>query len=195
MTMDWSDYHRFTEGVADALAEHIPIIELSLIIQDYCTPPSPGLVHQGLCCNCHKKHRRQYSMLCMACKDLCIYPKCGRFTMNEKSIFCLDCMGKYPDLYNTHKERDKYRVFLEWYKVQFPSIAYYKEAERTRKRDAERAEEKRKEDAFLAIEDAKPKDQQIAELRAKLYAANKLLHTNRFQLTMRPPPIAEFPYF
>ena len=134
-------------------------------------------------------------MLCMDCKDLCIYPKCGRFTMNEKTIFCIDCIGKYPNLFNTHKERDKYRVFLDWYKVDFPSGAYYREAERDRKRAAEKAEEKRKEDKFLAIEDAKPKDQQIAELRAKLYAANKILKDNQYNLSMRLASIPAHPFF
>ena len=115
--------------------------------------------------------------------------------MNEKTIFCIDCIGKYPNLFNTHKERDKYRVFLDWYKVDFPSGAYYREAERDRKRAAEKAEEKRKEDKFLAIEDAKPKDQQIAELRAKLYAANKILKDNQYNLSMRLASIPAHPFF
>ena len=80
-------------------------------------------------------------MLCMACKDLCIYPKCGRFTTSEKAIFCPGCIIKHPDLFNTHKEREKYRVFIDWYKVEFPSGAYYRQAERDRKQAAVKAEE------------------------------------------------------
>lgn len=166
MTMDWSSYHRFTEGVASELAKYIPIKEISLIIEDYCTPASPMFVHQGQCVNCHKKHRRQYSMLCTGCKNICLYPKCGGYASSEKAIFCLGCILKYPNLFDAHKERDKYRVFLDWYRVEFPSNVYYREVERDRKVAAMKAEEKRKEDEFLAIEDAKPKDQQIAELRA-----------------------------
>ena len=134
-------------------------------------------------------------MLCMDCKNLCLYPKCGQRTLSEKEIFCLGCIRKYPDLYNTHNGRDKYRVYLEWYRVQFPSAAYYREIDSSRKLAAFRAEEKRKEDEFLARESAKPLQQQVNELRAKLYAANKILRTNRFQLCERIAPVPEYPYF
>ena len=140
MTMDWFSYHRFTEGVASELAKYIPIKEISLIIEDYCTPPSPGMVHQGQCVNCHKKHRRQYSMLCMDCKNICLYPKCGNNTFSEKAIFCLQCVGKYPNLFNTHKDREKYRVFIDWYKVDFPSGVYFRRLDLDRKVAAAKAE-------------------------------------------------------
>ena len=55
-------------------------------------------------------------------------------------------------------------------------------------------EKKDKEDLFLAAEDAKPKDQQIQELRAKLYEANKLLTRARFALNLKDL-IAKYPFF
>ena len=115
--------------------------------------------------------------------------------MSEKAIFCFRCVTKYPDLFNTHKEREKYRVFIDWYKVDFPSGAYFRRADIDRKVAAMKAEEKRKEDAFLATEDEKPKCQQIQELRKKLYEANKILNDNCYNLSMRIAEVPAYLYF
>ena len=117
------------------------------------------------------------------------------FTTSEKAIFCPGCIIKYPDLFNTHKERDKYRVFLDWYKVDFPSGAYIREAERQRKLAEMKAEEKLKKDEFLAIESAKPLQQQIQELRKKLYEANKILNDNYYNLSTRIAKVPVFPFY
>ena len=115
--------------------------------------------------------------------------------MSEKAIFCLCCVMKYPDLFNTHKDREKYRVFIDWYKVDFPSLAYFRRADLDRKVAAAKAEEKRAEDAFLATEDAKPKNQQIQELRKKHYEANRILNDNCYNLSMRIAKLPAYPYF
>ena len=186
-------YDKHIKGVADLISEHVSIPELNAIIQDYCAIPSPNKVMQGACLNCHKSHRRKYSMLCMTCKSLCLL--CGLSGLAEHVLFCFGCAGKFPSLANSHNGREKYRVFMDWHSIEFPSVQYLKGIESKRKKEIALAEEKRKELAFLAAEDAKPKDQQIQELRAKLYEANKQIDQLMSHHYIAHQPRPKYPYF
>ena len=62
-----------------------------------------------------------------------------------------------------------------------------------KREDARMVEKKRLEDEFLNRENAKPHAQQIAELRAKLYAANKQSNLYRYCANGEAAP--EYPYF
>ena len=62
-----------------------------------------------------------------------------------------------------------------------------------KREDARIVEKKRLEDEFLNRENAKPPAQQIAELRAKLYEANK--HANHYRFCTNGKAAPEFPYF
>ena len=176
--------------------KHIPVTEVMLIICDFATPVSPFKVNPwGKCEHCHNKHRRQQSNLCMACKTICLI--CKGLDANEKSLVCFSCMVRLPE----HKTRalalsqtPKHIMYRELFCIKFPSELHYQSVKSDKRRAAAEQVKKDKENTFLATEDAKPKDQQNQELRAKLYEANKLLDRARYALQLKEP-VPEYPYF
>lgn len=89
---------------------------------------------------------------------------------------------------------DKWRLWSAWHRPRFPSELYYEVIASMKKEAAEKIEKKRLEDEFLAREDAKPPAQQIAELRAKLYYANRMVNVLRAHVP-HIGPVPAFPYF
>ena len=85
-------------------------------------------------------------------------------------------------------------MYRELFRIKFASETYYEILETEKRRAVREKEKKDKEDLFLAAENAKPKDQQIQELRAKLYEANKILERARYALQLKEP-VPEYPYF
>ena len=131
----------------------------------------------------------------MACKTLCLI--CKGLDANEKSLVCFSCMVRLPK----HKtqalalsQTPKHIMYRELFCIKLPSELHYQSIESDKRRAAAEQVKKDKENTFLATEDAKPKDQQIQELRAKLYEANKLLDRARYALQLKEP-VPEYPYY
>ena len=192
LTGDQKAYINLCVGMELQLLDHIPIKEVMLIVCDYATPISPNKAKAwGKCEHCNAKHRRQQSNLCMSCKTICLI--CKSLDANEKSLVCFSCMVRLPE----HKTRalavsqtPKHIMYRELFCIQFASEIHYQAVEIDKRRAAVEQENKVKELAFLKAEDAKPKDQQIAELRKKLYAANDQLRKYDYD-----PKIPKFSYY
>ncbi len=183
------------DSIGDEIRKHIPIIEISLIIQDYCTTSSPHFDVYRICYHCKAKHHRTIENLCMNCRDLCLQCK-NHTAVNEQSVFCRACRIANPRFQGMKFEPwdTKSRLYREWHLINFPSDIYHRYTASQKRINDAAIEKKRLEDAFFAREDAKPKDQQIAELRAKLYAAYKVLRpTGYYAPNSNPYP--EYPYF
>lgn len=83
-----------------------------------------------------------------------------------------------------------------WHRAIFPSDVHHDKIAHIKKMALQKAEEKKKEDLFLATEAAKPLLQQVLELRNKLWEANKAINTYKEthyapHLVARP----QFPYY
>lgn len=196
MTGEEKQYIHLTVELETEVSKHIPVTEVMLIICDFVSPVSPYKTKTwGKCEHCNVKHRRQQSNLCMNCKTICLI--CKGFDAVEKSLVCFHCMVRLPD----HKTRalalsqtPKHIMYRELFCIRFASEIHYASLEGEKRRAAAEKEKKDKEDSFLRAQGNKPKDQQIAELREKLYAANKILSSNRFALGLKDP-VPAYPYF
>ena len=89
----------------------------------------------------------------------------------------------------------KHIMYRELFCIQFASDVHYESIEIEKRRAAAVQEIRAKEDAFLKAEDAKPLQQQIAELRSKLYAANKDINMLKNHVCSNIDPRPKYPYF
>ena len=185
------------DKIADAIAVHIPNKDISLIIEDYLATPIPGTSRYRICHHCNAKHHRTVENICMDCRDICLVCK-KHATFGEKQPLCLGCIHKYPHTMNAatsnSHNKSKSQLYYEWNCCKrFPSQMHHQWIGIKKQEDARIVEKKRLEDEFLNRENAKPPAQQIAELRAKLYEANK--HANLYRFCTNGKAAPEFPYF
>ena len=113
--------------VANEIRVHIPMVELSLIIEDYIATPVPTLPTSKKCFHCHSKHHRTTSNLCMQCKVVCL--GCKRLnTISEKHPLCAPCFIYSPQTMDAanREGRSKSQVYYEWYCVEMYIIALWK---------------------------------------------------------------------
>lgn len=164
------------DKIALEIRKHIPIREVSLIIEDYIVTPQPSMLTDPYCLHCNGRHKRRVSSLCSNCADVCVICT-KRACKNEKTLVCTNCINiDYKNFtLAASQNMEKSQLYAAWHKVRFPSdiernyLARLKREAEDPVRQAALAEKKRKEDEFYAIENAKHPWVQVTELRAKLW--------------------------
>lgn len=190
--VNMKEHFQGMDGRAVLIRKHIPIVDVSLIIEDYGAEPVHGWSHH-ICVVCQGHNTRRLSCICKECARICLHCKEMRCS-SDKKYFCGLCAFKYPVM-----EWDATRkgiLFQMWHRAIFPSDVHHDKIAHIKKMALQKAEEKKKEDLFLATEAAKPLLQQVLELRNKLWEANKAINTYKEthyapHLVARP----QFPYY
>ena len=193
----YTQWGRNVDAIAAEIERVIPVTEIQLIISDYIATPirQPWTVKK--CYACGNKHTRSVEWLCMNCRGICL--GCKKLAaINEKTPLCFHCNREKPHIARAaaSSNKTKSELYHEWHCVRtFPSEVHHRYMDTIKRIEAARVKKLQEEFLFLAREDAKPKDQQIAELRAKLYAANKQMNIFKYSLGLNIKAVPEFPYF
>ena len=198
LTHEQQQYMQRNEIIETELAKRIPIIDINLIIQDYAIGASPFLCNNfGICDHCNTKHRRQVSNLCMRCKDLCFM--CKRTSCSEKAFVCIHCIGLRKD-YEIRPyiamSGSKCQMYRQLFNVRLPSDVHKRVLETQKIRETARAEAKKLEDKFHAIEAEKSMVDRYIECREKLWKLQELVNeAKRTHNTTILPAQPVFPYY
>lgn len=177
---------------AKLIRSHIPIVGVSLIVQDYLAEPVSGWPH-NICVVCSNYNTRRVSSICKECVRVCLDCKEMKCS-SDKKYFCNTCAAKNCTyIWDSFQKGLLYQM---WHRAIFPSEIHYEYQDKRRRDMAKLEEEKRKQDEFFAAENEKSLSQQIIDLRNKLWDANKEINQYKethFAPELKPRP--KFPYF
>lgn len=184
------------DALTAEIQQVIPVHELALLIHDYIATPSPRTLQYGTCVRCNRSHNRYTSNLCASCIGVCVVCKTIAFC-SEKKFICDGCATnpmRAAQFRSSHIPGiQKWCLYASWHCCRFPSDIHHDWQDSVKRQAAREAEKKAKEASFLMSKDRMTKDEQIAELRAKLYKANAIISQHYFRLGVEQPPAA--PYF
>jgi len=177
---------------AELVRKHIPVVDVSLIVEDYMAQPSDAY-EPKICIVCSGRNTRISSIICKNCMRVCLH--CKEMTCSsDRKNFCKACMHLYPNM--EYDNTMKGVLYREWHHSIYPSDVHHEHLAHVKQAVAKRAEEKKKEDEFLAKEAEKSLLALVIELRNKLWDANRDI--NKYKETHYAPDLAErpkFPYY
>lgn len=194
--MDWVQQHRAFEkridDKADLIRKHIPVVDVSLIVEDYAAEPITWW-DPKICIVCSHHNSRSSSIICKNCVRVCL--GCKEFTCSsDRKNFCKSCSNLYPDMEFSNTMKGV--LYQMWHKSIYPSEVHRDYQARLKQAAAKKLEEKKKQDEFLDNEAKKPLLTLVLELRKKLWEANEAI--NNYKATHYEPDLAprpKFPYY
>lgn len=186
------------DATAALIRLYVPIIDVSLIIEDYLAEPLPGWDAAKDCVACRRHNSRRVSFLCKNCATICLQCKCNTCS-SDKKLFCSSCKEtKVPSHWPLRKDY----MYAHMYRAIYPSDVHRDSVARLKREAADpvlqarKEEENKKIEEFLSRECSKDPAVQIRELRQKLWDANTAINSykaNHYAPELEPRP--KFPYY